>query len=72
MGIDVVHGTLAAAALYLAIGILAGVPFVMVGVGRIDPAAKAAPWSFRVLVLPGVIALWPLLMRRWIRAAGRS
>ena len=72
MGVDVVHGTLAAAAIYLAIGVLAGVPFVLLGVGRIDPAAKAAPWSFRVLVRPGVIALWPLLMRRWIRAAGRS
>lgn len=72
MGVDIVHGTLAAAAIYLAIGVLAGVPFVLVGIGRIDPAAKAAPWSFRLLVLPGVVALWPLLMRRWLRAAGRS
>jgi hypothetical protein len=71
MGIDVVHGTLAAAAIYVAIGVLAGVPFVLYGIGRIDPAAKAAPWSFRALVFPGVVALWPLLIRRWIRAAKR-
>lgn len=65
MGSDVIHGCLCAAALYVAAGLLVGVPFLIFGIGRIDPAAKGAPWTFRLLVLPGVVAMWPLLARRW-------
>jgi|WetSurMetagenome_2_1015567.scaffolds.fasta_scaffold80211_2 hypothetical protein len=65
MDIAIVHAALAAAGSYAAIGVLTGVPFVIFGVGRIDRAADSAPWAFRVLVLPGVIAMWPLMMRRW-------
>ena len=56
--------------LYAAIGVLAGVPFVIWGIGRVDHAAKGAPWAFRVLVLPGVIAMWPLMVRRWWASRG--
>jgi hypothetical protein len=57
---------------YVAIGIVVAVPFVASGIGKIDPAAKVAPWSFRVLVFPGVVAFWPLFLRRWMTAkAGR-
>jgi len=51
---------------YLAIGSILAVPLLAFGLGRIDPAAKTAPWTFRALVLPGVVALWPVLMRRWL------
>ena len=66
MGVEVVHGALWTVAFYLAIGFLVGIPLLIVGIGRIDPATKAAPWTFRVLVLPGVVALWPLFVRRWL------
>jgi len=67
---DLVHGTLWIAGLYAAIGVIVGVPFVVFGIGGIDPAAKGAPWTFRVLVLPGVIALWPLMIHRWWTSRG--
>jgi hypothetical protein len=54
---------------YLAVGFLVAIPFVLRGVGRIDPAAAGARWSFRALILPGVTALWPIILRRWLRAA---
>lgn len=57
------------AAAYAALGVLFAVPFVTLGVARIDPAARAAPIAFRLLILSGVAALWPLLLRRWIAAA---
>jgi hypothetical protein len=41
--------------------------FVMFGIHRVDPAAEGAPFSFRLIVAPGVAALWPLLLVRWIR-----
>jgi hypothetical protein len=68
MGLDLAHAVLWAGGLYAGIGALVGVPFVISGIGRIDPAAKASPWTFRLLVLPGVIAMWPLLLLRWSAA----
>lgn len=55
--------------LYVAIGALFSVLFLLRGIEKIDPAAHGAPWTFRLLILPGVLALWPLLAQRWIRAA---
>ena len=53
--------------LYLLAGLLFALPFVARGIERIDPAAHGASWGFRLLVLPGAVALWPILLRRWWR-----
>jgi len=66
MIVDAVRGALFVVAGYLAIGSLVAVPFLIFGIGRVDPAAKAAPWTFRALVFPGVVAMWPLVVRRWL------
>lgn len=55
---------------YALLGLLFAIPFVLVGAGRIDPVAKDGTWGFRLLILPGVIAFWPLLARRWLDGAG--
>ncbi len=60
-----------AAAVYLAAGIIFAVAFLTRGVGRIDHQAIDAGVSFRLIIAPGVIALWPLLLRRWINV-GKS
>ena len=52
---------------YLGIGLLFALLFVIWGVGRIDPQARGGTWGFRLLILPGTVALWPLLARRWLR-----
>ncbi len=52
---------------YLAVGLLFAVPFVVAGAGRIDPAARKGTIGFRLLILPGSIALWPVLAWRWLR-----
>jgi len=51
---------------YAALGFLFALAFVSRGIGRIDPAAQGAPWTFRLLVFPATVALWPLLARRWL------
>ncbi len=51
---------------YAALGLIFAVPFVSKGAGRIDPSAREGTWGFRVLIFPGVVALWPLLARRWL------
>jgi hypothetical protein len=56
-----------AAALYLLSGLLVGVPFVWRRVQRVNSAAAGASWGFRLMILPGCVALWPLIVRRWNR-----
>jgi hypothetical protein len=55
---------------YTGAGILFGILFVVRGVQRIDASAVGAGWGFRLLILPGVAALWPLLAWRWLRGDG--
>lgn len=62
---------LLAVAVYASLGLMVGLGFVTVGVSRVDHAAADAPWHFRLLILPGAAALWPLVLRWWI-AASRS
>ena len=50
---------------YLLCGVVFAIPFVVVGVGKIDPNASQGTWGFRLLILPGTLFLWPLLARRW-------
>jgi hypothetical protein len=38
----------------------------LVGVKKIDPHAAHASWGFRLLIIPGTMAFWPLLLRRWV------
>jgi hypothetical protein len=52
---------------YLLCGLLFALPFVLVGVGRIDAHAAHGSWGFRLLIIPGTMFLWPLLARRWFR-----
>ena len=57
-----------AAAGYLMLGVAFAIPFAARWVDRLNPAAKAGTWGFRVLIVPGAVLLWPLLIAR-LRAA---
>lgn len=56
---------------YVLLGTLFAIVFVIRGVGRIDPDARSGTWGFRLLIFPGVVAFWPYLMRRWLTGASR-
>jgi hypothetical protein len=47
-------------------GAIFAIAFVAAGLPRVDPVANHAPLGFRLIVMPGVAALWPLLLMRWI------
>ena len=55
---------------YGAVGVAFATVFVARGIQRVDPVAAGAPVGFRLIVMPGVAALWPLLAVRWVKAAG--
>ena len=56
-----------ALSLYAALGVVLAVVFVCVGVKRFDAQAVGTGLGFRVLIFPGSVAFWPLLLRRWAR-----
>ena len=68
----VLNAVLIGVALYAVIGVLFSFFFVTRGVSRVDPAAAGAPIGFRLLIFPGSVALWPLLLRRWLNAGRGS
>jgi hypothetical protein len=51
---------------YAGLGLVFGVGFVLFGVQHLDSEAQGSGIGFRLLILPGVAAFWPLLLRRWI------
>lgn len=56
--------------LYLLAGLVFALAFVTLLIKRFDHnAAEAAPIQFRLLILPGVIALWPLLLTLFLKRA---
>jgi len=54
---------LLALAAYLLVGVIVGAWFVVARAGRVDPAAEGSSLAFRLLILPGAAALWPLVLR---------
>ena len=52
---------------YAGIGLVFALLFVTIRISRVDPSATGVGIGFRLIILPGVIALWPMLVRRSIR-----
>lgn len=71
MPITLAQWIVGALGIYAAIGILFAIPFAWIGSGRIDPPASAGTIGFRLLILPGAAALWPLLLKRWLTGKGK-
>ena len=52
-------------AIYAGLGLAFALVFVWVGVQILDSEAQGAGVGFRLLILPGVAAFWPMLLYRW-------
>ncbi|MEO0476135.1 MAG: hypothetical protein AAF085_09240 [Planctomycetota bacterium] len=57
--------------LYVMFGLLVGLAFVLRGVNRVDSAAQESPFVFRIVILPGCVGLWPVVLLKWI-GSGRG
>lgn len=51
-------------AVHALMGLLFAASFLTRRIERVDPSARGSGWGFRLLILPGVVALWPLLWAR--------
>jgi hypothetical protein len=51
---------------YLLIGLLFSLVFITKLIHRVDEAVANSPWTFRLMLIPGCIILWPILFKRWM------
>ena len=65
----IVEIVLLLAAAYLALGGVFAVVFLTKGLRQLDHATHDAGKVFRLLITPGIVALWPWLVVKWRRAA---
>ncbi|QEC68946.1 hypothetical protein FRZ67_17125 [Panacibacter ginsenosidivorans] len=57
-----------ATAIYLAAGILFTIIFQAKGLSKIDEGVHGSSWAFKIIIIPGCIVFWPVLLRKWIRS----
>jgi hypothetical protein len=55
------------AEVWLYVGAVVAVAFLMIGIGRIDENARGS-YTFRPLLVPGVLLIWPVVLWRWASA----
>ena len=55
------------AAIYLALGVFFVIPFLMKGLNKVDEGAQGSTIGFKIIIIPGVIAFWPVLLSKWMK-----
>ena len=55
------------AGVYMALGLIFSIIFVILGVSKVDPAAKGTGFGFKLIIIPGLLVFWPLFMMRWLK-----
>jgi len=56
-------------AVYLLIGVLFVIPFLMKGLTKVDEGAHGGTIGFKIIIMPGVIVFWPVLLKKWIKGS---
>ena len=54
-------------AIYLVLGVLFVIPFLMKGLNKIDEGANGSTIGFKIIIIPGVIVFWPVLLSKWTK-----
>ena len=54
--------------IYLLCGLVFALLFVIKGADKIDEGAKDATIGFKIIIIPGVMVFWPLLLIKWLKA----
>ena len=60
-----VYGIVVFTGIYLLTGLLFYMVLLTRGISKIDPHAKNTRIGFKLLIMPGVMAFWPILWRKW-------
>jgi len=55
-------------AAYLGCGLLFAIAFIVKGVDKTDEGAHGCSIGFRIIIIPGTMVFWPLLLKKWRQA----
>lgn len=53
--------------LYLFAGVVFAILFLRKGIEKVDAGAHGSGFGFRLIIFPGTIALWPILLNKWLK-----
>lgn len=53
--------------IYLMLGVLFVIPFLLKGLTKVDEGAHGGTIGFKIIIIPGVIVFWPVLLKKWMR-----
>jgi hypothetical protein len=53
---------------YLIAGFLFAIAFITKGITKVDEGASGSGWGFRIIIIPGIMVFWPVLLKKWITA----
>ena len=56
------------AAVYLALGVVFVIPFLIKGLNKVDEGAHGSTFGFKIIIIPGVIVFWPVLLSKWMKS----
>jgi hypothetical protein len=57
---------------YLVLGVLFVIPFLVNGITKVDENAHGGPVGFKIIIIPGVIVFWPVLLKKWVSKTNRK
>lgn len=60
------------ALIYVIAGIVFAIAFVAKGVNTVDKSSHGTSVGFKLLIFPGSVALWPILLSKWTNAKKRE
>lgn len=63
----VVDTLLVSMAIYLAVGFVFSIYFLLKGAAKMDEVTKDSPWHFKLIIWPGIVLLWSVLLLKIIR-----
>ncbi|MEM6523131.1 MAG: hypothetical protein AAGF85_10200 [Bacteroidota bacterium] len=52
---------------YLLIGLLFSAWFALAGARKLDNGVSGTPWHFKLIIIPGAVLLWIILLLKLIR-----
>ena len=53
--------------IYLIAGVLFVIPFLLKGLTKVDEGAHGGTIGFKIIIIPGVIVFWPVLLSKWLK-----
>jgi hypothetical protein len=65
--LTIIHLFLILLGFYIGAGVIFSIYFFFKGASRLDPIIKESKWTVRLLLVPGAIATWILLLPKLIK-----